>query len=115
MRAVDVLPLVPVRWIAGYARCGLPNTSMRSRIFCMSKAMRVKPRPLSAATTSSYVLITHRLPPSTADSCCGQTLQGGRDPGQVGLRGCQPVLDLGDHGLRRLADERLVAEFGAAL
>ena len=31
MRAVRVLPLVPVMWIEGYARCGSPRTSISAR------------------------------------------------------------------------------------
>ena len=52
IRAVDVLPLVPVMWIDGYARCGLPSRSSSASMRPRSNTIRVKPRPLSSASTS---------------------------------------------------------------
>ena len=41
----------------------------------------------------------------------GQLIQRSLDPGDVRLGGGEPVADLGDDGLRRLAGERLVGQF----
>src|SRR6266480_4751353 len=48
IRAVDVLPFVPVRWIDGYARCGLPRWSSSAWMRPRSKTMRVYPRASSS-------------------------------------------------------------------
>src|SRR5439155_22243240 len=47
--------------------------------------------------------------------CGGQGRQLCGDPLDVGLRGRQPAADLLHHGLRRLGEERVVAELGGGL
>jgi hypothetical protein len=51
IRAVDVLPLVPVTWIVGNARFGDPSRSSRSVIRSRSGTIRDGKRPASAAST----------------------------------------------------------------
>src|SRR4051812_11344110 len=53
IRAVVVLPLVPVRWIDGKLRCGDPSRSRRSLIRSRSGTIRDGNRPSSALTTRS--------------------------------------------------------------
>ena len=98
IRAVDVLPLVPVRWIDGYARCGLPE-QVEQRL----DPVEVEDHPGEAARVAA-----RRRPRRTR---CGrltmrQRLQRGGDPRQVGLGRGEPVPDLRDHRLGRLVDER---------
>ena len=56
MRAVDVLPLVPVRWMTGYAFCGSPSKRqsalMRSRV---GSSLVSGHRPSRDCSTSAYV------------------------------------------------------------
>ncbi len=52
IRAVEVLPLVPARWITGYASWGSPSSSVRRRIRARSGAMRFSgQRATSSAST----------------------------------------------------------------
>ncbi len=44
MRAVEVLPLVPVMWIEGYARCGSPSTSISAAIRLTEGSSLVSPQ-----------------------------------------------------------------------
>ena len=55
MRAVDVLPFVPVRCTAGYSSCGEPkyasNASMRSRVGAVARGVDAgTPTPVSRFT-----------------------------------------------------------------
>ena len=53
--AVLPLPLVPVRWITGYACCGSPSSSVRARIRPRLGATRCSgQRAVSAATISAW-------------------------------------------------------------
>ena len=57
MRAVDVLPFVPVMWIDGYARCGSPSTSISAAIRLTDGSSLVSPqRVASSASTSRSAL-----------------------------------------------------------
>src|SRR3954471_16784115 len=59
MRAVDVLPFVPVMWIEGYERCGSPSTSTRAEIRLTDGSSLVSPqRVASSASTSRRALST---------------------------------------------------------
>src|SRR4051812_3395205 len=51
IRAVVVLPLVPVKWMEGYARCGCPSRSIRSLMRSRSGTIRVGKRASSAFST----------------------------------------------------------------
>ena len=54
--AVLPLPLVPVRWITGYARCGSPSSSVRAWIRPRLGATRCSgQRAVSAVTISAWV------------------------------------------------------------
>ncbi len=53
MRAVLVLPLVPVMWIAGYARCGSPRMSISAIMRSRDGSILVSPqRSASSASTA---------------------------------------------------------------
>jgi hypothetical protein len=54
MRAVDVLPLVPVRWIASKARCGSPIEWTSARMRRMPGTMTSGRRLKSAVIASAY-------------------------------------------------------------
>ncbi|MGY3682832.1 hypothetical protein ACVWXU_006455 [Streptomyces sp. TE33382] len=57
MRAVLVLPLVPVMWMEGYARCGSPSTSIRAAIRVTEGSSLVSPqRPASSCSTACSAL-----------------------------------------------------------
>ncbi len=52
IRAVEVLPFVPVTWITGYARCGSPRSSTARRVACSRRSGACSPtRARSAAST----------------------------------------------------------------
>ncbi len=59
MRAVVVLPFVPVMWIEGYERCGSPSTSISAAIRLTDGSSLVSPqRVASSASTSRRALST---------------------------------------------------------
>ncbi|CAM5446062.1 hypothetical protein STANM309S_03023 [Streptomyces tanashiensis] len=53
MRAVDVLPSVPVMWIEGYARCGSPRTSIRAAIRVTEGSSLVSPQRVDSSVSTS--------------------------------------------------------------
>ena len=58
MRAVDVLPLVPVMWMAGYWSCGEPSSSISASIRergagAMRRGVRPDGTPASASNRSA--------------------------------------------------------------
>jgi hypothetical protein len=60
---VEVLPLVPVRWITGYAFCGSPSSSTSRRIrSSVGEILFSGQRAWSFADTSAYEVFVIRLP-----------------------------------------------------
>src|SRR5205085_6385540 len=110
IRAVDVFPLVPVMWIDGYARCGMPSRSSSDRMRDRSNSIRANPRASSARFTSSNSRLTMSSGSLRAPlRSRSDRVQRGVHPGQLGLGGGEPLADAGHHVLRRLGEERLVA------
>src|SRR5689334_546332 len=72
MRAVDVLPLVPVMWIEGYERCGSPRTSISAEMRLTEGSSLVSPhRVASSASTSRRALSSSGSSGRAGTSACG--------------------------------------------
>ena len=72
MRAVEVLPFVPVMWIEGYERWGSPSTSISAEILLTEGSSLVSPqRVASSASTSRSALSTSGSSGRAGTSACG--------------------------------------------
>ena len=92
MRAVDVLPLVPVMWIEGYARWGSPSTSISAAMRRTEGSSLVSPqRPASSVSTSRRALSTSGSVGTGGDVAVGRARLGaqgaaaGLDHREVGI------------------------------
>ncbi len=81
IRAVEVLPLVPVRWIAGRARCGSPSSSMKAWMRSSVGSSLVSGHRLSSASSASaYVWAGRAWAGSCGVSSIAASLGGGSNP-----------------------------------
>ena len=93
MRAVEVLPFVPVMWIEGYARWGSPSTSISAAIRVTDGSSFVSPqRPASSCSTARSALSTSgsagragTASPWGVPACRAQGTAAGLDHRQVGV------------------------------
>src|SRR4051812_17893449 len=109
IRAVVVLPLVPVTCTTGYARCGSPSSSTTARMRSSDGTRSCSGAFARMAASTSRIRAESS---SRVGSGIRQRAELGLDPGDVLLRAGQLRAHLVDDGGRCLAEERLVAELG---
>ena len=116
IRAVDVLPLVPVMWMTGQARCGSPSSPTSSAIRSRARSTECSGRRAMISRSTSRIrasmstlpaYVRWRASPRAAGSDRGEALL---EPGDVGLGGRQPLAGLVHHRGGRLGGEAGVGQ-----
>ena len=67
IREVEVLPLVPVRWMTGYDVCGSPRSSVKARIRSSDGSRRVSGQRDSRASSASAKVCAARARGTASD------------------------------------------------